>query len=89
MEIKYGAVDVENILDIIDSDGLESLMKILHKQVANLEKDVLVFDLKESSFANLAIAKARLDGGKLLLSKLEQELISIKRKSHEQSQRSE
>jgi hypothetical protein len=71
---RYTATDTENILEVLESDGIASLMKFMELALKGLEKDVLSMDLSNKSFAELAITKAKYDGAKLLVNKLNIEL---------------
>jgi hypothetical protein len=73
-QTEYSAEDTENILEIIEQPGLHSVVQFLEAHLTNLEKDVLNTDLGDTSFANLAIKKAKYEGARDLIRKLNKEL---------------
>lgn len=81
---EYTAVDAENIMEVVDSEAMDSIVKLLDKRVEDIGMDILNRNLQGKgsvSFADLGISQAKYQGAKDLLQYLKNNIKELKRRS--------
>lgn len=67
-------VEIENLIEILDSDGIQSLLKMIDKKVNKIGESILKEDLGKTSFAQLGTTLAKYQGAQELQTYIEREL---------------
>ena len=63
---ELSSIHIENIIEIIDDDGLNSLIKLIELKVEKIGNALLTEDLSKNSFAELGIKHAKYQGAQEL-----------------------
>jgi hypothetical protein len=71
-------LNLEDLRDIIDTDGIRGIFQLMEAVVVSMEKDVINCDINTHSFSQLAIIKAKAEGAKQLLTRTRNELKRLK-----------
>lgn len=81
MSNKLSSVEHENIMEVVDTEGMDALVKLMHLKVAALGNEILKEDLKKASFANVGVQLAKFQGAQELAYFIEREVKAYKKKS--------
>jgi hypothetical protein len=76
--VKLSDEKLDDLRDILDSDGMKVIFSVVEALVHNMERDVLNVDINTHSFSQLAVTKAKCDGAKLLQKRLVEEINKLK-----------
>lgn len=80
-DTRFTSIDEERLLDGLQGESFDSLIKFMEMTVTNIGSSILAEDLKQTSFANLGTSLAKYQGAKDLLQIIKNKLRDTQKKA--------